>query len=59
MARRLTRNRREAVCGGMATSFAVYCYVDPVPVRLGFLLERLNLSAFGVATPMRFRGQRA
>jgi len=38
MARRLTRNRRKAVCGGVAAGFADYFNVDPVLVRLGFVL---------------------
>ena len=38
MAQRLTRNRREAVCGGVAAGFADYFTVDPVLVRLGFVL---------------------
>ena len=38
MPRRLTRNRREAVCGGVAAGFADYFTVDPVLVRLGFVL---------------------
>ena len=38
MARRLTRNRREAMCGGVAAGFADYLDVDPVLVRLGFVL---------------------
>ena len=38
MARRLTRNRREAMCGGVAAGFADYMDVDPVLVRLGFVL---------------------
>ena len=38
MVQRLTRNRREAVCGGVAAGFADYFNVDPVLVRLGFVL---------------------
>jgi len=38
MARRLTRNRREAVVGGVGAGFADYFNVDPVLVRLGFVL---------------------
>lgn len=38
MARRLTRNRRKAVCGGVAAGFADHFNVDPVLVRLAFIL---------------------
>ena len=38
MVQRLTRNRREAVCGGVAAGFADYFNVDAVLVRLGFVL---------------------
>ena len=38
MARHLTRNRREAMCGGVAAGFADYFDVDPVLARLGFVL---------------------
>ena len=38
MTRRLARNRRDAVCGGVAAGFADYFNVDPVLVRLGFVL---------------------
>ena len=38
MVQRLTRNRRTAVCGGVAAGFADYFKVDPVLVRLGFVL---------------------
>ena len=38
MAQRLTRNRRKAVIGGVAAGFADYFNVDPVLVRLGFVL---------------------
>ena len=38
MARRLTRNRRAAVIGGVAAGFGEYVDVDPVLVRLGFVL---------------------
>ncbi len=38
MARRLTRNRREAVVDGVGAGFADYFNVDPVLVRLGFVL---------------------
>mgnify|MGYP001187152348 CR=1 FL=1 len=38
MAQRLARNRRDAVCGGVAAGFADYFNVDPVLVRLGFVL---------------------
>jgi len=38
MVQRLTRNRRKAVCGGVAAGFADYFNVDPVLVRLGFVL---------------------
>ena len=38
MARRLTRNRRAAVVGGVGAGFADYFNVDPVLVRLGFVL---------------------
>ena len=38
MAQRLTRNRRDSVCGGVAAGFADYFNVDPVLVRLGFVL---------------------
>lgn len=41
MARRLIRNRRKAVCGGVAAGFADYFNVDPVLVRLGFVLLAL------------------
>ena len=41
MAQRLTRNRREAVCGGVAAGFGDYFNVDPVLVRLGFVLLAL------------------
>jgi len=38
MAERLTRNRRDALCGGVAAGFADYFNVDPVLVRLAFVL---------------------
>jgi phage shock protein C len=38
MNRRLTRNRRDAMCAGVAAGFADYFDVDPVLVRLGFVL---------------------
>ena len=38
MARRLTRNRRTAVVGGVSAGFADYFNVDPVLARLGFVL---------------------
>ena len=38
MARRLTRNRRDAMCGGVAAGFADYFDVDAVLIRLGFVL---------------------
>ena len=38
MARRLTRNRRNAVLGGVAAGLGEYVDVDPVLVRLGFVL---------------------
>ena len=38
MARRLTRNPHGAVLGGVAGGFADYFDVDPVLVRLGFIL---------------------
>ncbi len=41
MVRRLTRNRREAVLGGVAAGFADYLDLDPVLVRLGFVLLAL------------------
>ncbi len=41
MARRLTRNRRKAAIGGVAAGFADYFDVDPVLVRLGFVLALL------------------
>jgi phage shock protein PspC (stress-responsive transcriptional regulator) len=41
MARRLARNRRKAVCGGVAAGFADYFDVDVVLVRLAFVLLAL------------------
>jgi phage shock protein C len=41
MAQRLTRNRGKGVCGGVAAGFADYFNVDPVLVRLGFVLLAL------------------
>ncbi len=38
MARRLTRNLQGAVLGGVAGGFADYFDIDPVLVRLGFIL---------------------
>lgn len=38
MARRLTRNPQAAVLGGVAAGFADYFDLDPVLVRLGFIL---------------------
>ena len=38
MVRRLTRNRRKAMLGGVAAGFGDYFDVDPVLVRLGFVL---------------------
>ncbi len=38
MARRLTRNRRDGMCGGVAAGFADYFDVDAVLIRLGFVL---------------------
>ena len=38
MARRLTRNRRDAMCGGVGAGFADYFDVDAVLIRLGFVL---------------------
>ncbi len=38
MVRRLTRNRRKAILGGVAAGFGDYFDVDPVLVRLGFVL---------------------
>jgi phage shock protein PspC (stress-responsive transcriptional regulator) len=41
MPRRLTRNRRHAVLGGVAAGFADYFNVDPVLARLAFVLLTL------------------
>jgi len=41
MPRRLTRNRRQALGGGVAAGFGDYFDVDPVLVRLGFVLLAL------------------
>lgn len=41
MPRRLTRNRRSAVLGGVAAGFADYFNVDPVLARLAFVLLAL------------------
>ena len=38
MARRLTRDRKRAVLGGVASGIADYFDVDPVLIRLGFIL---------------------
>jgi phage shock protein C len=38
VARRLTRDARNAMVGGVAAGFAQYLDVDPVLVRLGFVL---------------------
>lgn len=38
MAKRLTRNRRDAVLGGVASGYGDYLDIDPVLVRLGFIL---------------------
>ena len=38
MAKRLTRNPRDAVLGGVASGFGDYFDIDPVLVRLGFIL---------------------
>ena len=38
MARRLTRDTRHAVLGGVASGFGRYLDVDPVLARLGFVL---------------------
>ena len=41
MPRRLTRNRRDAVLGGVAAGFGDYFTIDPVLVRLAFVLLAL------------------
>lgn len=41
MPRRLMRNRRKAVVGGVAAGFADYFDADPVLIRLGFALLAL------------------
>ena len=41
MPRRLTRNRRSAVLGGVAAGFADYFNMDPVLARLAFVLLAL------------------
>jgi phage shock protein C len=38
MAKRLTRNRRDAILGGVASGYGDYFDIDPVLVRLGFIL---------------------
>lgn len=38
MARRLTRDTKRAVLGGVASGIADYCDLDPVLIRLGFVL---------------------
>ena len=37
MAKRLTRNRRDAILGGVASGYGDYFDIDPVLVRLGFI----------------------
>ena len=41
MARRLTRNTKDAVCAGVAAGFADYVDVDPLLVRLAFVFLTL------------------
>lgn len=38
MAKRLMRNRRDAILGGVASGYGDYFDIDPVLVRLGFIL---------------------
>ena len=38
MAKRLSRNRRDAILGGVASGYGDYFDIDPVLVRLGFIL---------------------
>jgi phage shock protein C len=37
LARRLTRNRRDGILGGVASGYGDYFAIDPVLVRLGFI----------------------
>ena len=47
MTRRLTRDTKNAVLGGVAAGFANYFCVDPVLVRLAFILL-VFLNGFGL-----------
>jgi len=38
VAKRLTRNKRDAILGGVASGYGDYFDIDPVLVRLGFIL---------------------